>query len=126
MSGRVAARVEGLVQAGDLKLHVTEIGEGPALVWLHGSGPGSTSVGTFEANLDAFEGRRHLLIDLPGFGHSEKSSVGGPLLPHAAARLADALGSLGIDEADFIGNSYGGGACLKLAADRPDLVRRVV
>src|SRR6266540_985630 len=108
---------EGLVPAGPIRLHVTELGEGRPLVWLHGSGPGSTSVGTFADHLPAFAHRRNLLIDLPRFGRSDRPDVEGPMIHYAAARLADVLDTLGVRRADFVGNSYGGGVSIRLAAE---------
>ncbi|HEX2121598.1 MAG TPA: alpha/beta fold hydrolase, partial [Thermoanaerobaculia bacterium] len=62
--------------------------------------------------------------DLPGFGESANAKAGGPD-EHARllARWADALA---IRDAVWVGHSIGCNAVARLAASRPDLVRRVV
>lgn len=117
---------EARVSAGDMDLHVTETGAGPPLVWLHGSGPASTGVGTFAGNLGRFAGFRNLLIDLPRFGGSDRPEVSGPLFPHAAERLGRVLDELDVRQATFVAQSYGAAVALKLAADRPELVGKCV
>jgi 4,5:9,10-diseco-3-hydroxy-5,9,17-trioxoandrosta-1(10),2-diene-4-oate hydrolase len=114
------------VPAGDIALHVTEVGSGPALVWLHGAGPGATGMSNFRRNLAAFAGYRSLVFDLPRFGRSDKPVLSEPFAPYAAARLAAALDELGVARASIVGNSMGGAVAMKLAADRPDLVDRLV
>lgn len=57
-----------------LTLHYLDIGEGPVIVWLHGSGPGASGFSNFKGNYPAFErsGFRNIVLDLPGFGRSDK------------------------------------------------------
>ena len=118
------------VPAGDIELHVTEVGEGPALVWLHGSGPGATGMSNFAQNLPAFSGFRNLVFDLPRFGQSDKPVLslekGEFFAPYAAPRIAEALEGLGVERYSVIGNSMGGATAIKLAADAPHLVERLV
>lgn len=124
------------VPAGDISLHVTETDPTntdptrPALVWLHGSGPGATGMSNFAQNLPAFSGYRNLVFDLPRFGESDK-----PVLslerdeffaPYAASRIAAALEGLGVERYSVIGNSMGGATAIKLAADHPDRVEKLV
>lgn len=119
---------ESRVQAGDIELGVTEIGEGPALVWLHGAGPGATGMSNFRQNLPAFSGYRNLVFDLPRFGKSDKPVLpqGEDFAPYTAPRLAAALEGLGVERCSLIGNSMGGACSIRLAAERPDLVDKVV
>jgi 4,5:9,10-diseco-3-hydroxy-5,9,17-trioxoandrosta-1(10),2-diene-4-oate hydrolase len=121
---------ERLVQAGDIRLHVTEVGEGPALVWLHGAGPGATGMSNFRQNLGAFDAYRNFVFDLPRFGDSDKPVLsleqGEFMAPYAAKRVAAALDELGVERFSLIGNSMGGATAIKIAADNPDRVDRVV
>jgi 4,5:9,10-diseco-3-hydroxy-5,9,17-trioxoandrosta-1(10),2-diene-4-oate hydrolase len=121
---------ERRVPAGDIALNVTEFGEGPALVWLHGAGPGATGLSNFRQNLPAFSGYRNLVFDLPRFGKSDKPVLsmedGEFFAPYAAAALARALAGLGVEHCSIIGNSMGGATAIKLAADHPELVDRLV
>jgi len=72
--------------------------------------------------------RRVLLPDLLGFGHSERVQVPVSTYSHAgqARLLAHLLDGLGVQRADVVGSSYGGGVAAQLALDYPGLVRRLV
>jgi pimeloyl-ACP methyl ester carboxylesterase len=115
------------IDLGELRLHYNEIGQGPALVMLHGAGPGASSWSNFRQNLPSLADRfRVLLVDQPGFGRS-----GRPVSKNSPFRAgADAVHQLfdvlGIDRASFVGNSLGGGTALQFALDHPDRTDRLV
>lgn len=114
-------------QAGAIRLHYHEAGEGPVLVLLHGGGPGASAWSNWKQNLEAFSGRfRTLLVDQPGYGRSDKPVVRGGMWAYYAGAVRDLLDTLGIARASLIGNSLGGGTALKLAIDHPDRVDRLV
>lgn len=119
---------EHRVPAGKLDLHVTETGSGPVLVWLHGAGPGASGMGNFRQNLPAFRDYRNLVFDLPRFGRSDKPVLGADeyFAPYAATAIAAALGELGASQFSVIGNSMGGATAIKLAADNPHSIDRLV
>ena len=61
-----------------MKLHFSEAGEGPAVVMLHGGGPGASGMSNFGRNLPVFaEHFRTIVVDQPGFGRSDKPPVKG-------------------------------------------------
>jgi pimeloyl-ACP methyl ester carboxylesterase len=110
-------------EKGVLRSH--EVGEGPPLLLLHGSGPGVTGWRNFRGVLGAFaEHFRCLILEFPGFGVSDDFG-GHPMITafEAAQRFADALN---LDTVDIIGNSMGGGVALNFAIAHPDRVRRLV
>lgn len=122
-----ASTVSGrLVRAGDLRLHVSEYGEGHPVIWLHGSGPGATGMSNFASNLPAFADYRNLVFDLPRYGASDRPEIAEPLVFHAAARVVAALDGLGVRQTHIVGNSFGGAIGIRIAAERPDLVGRLV
>ncbi|WGL50791.1 alpha/beta hydrolase [Nocardioides sp. BP30] len=112
--------------AGD-EIWVAELGEGKPTVLLHGGGPGCTSWTDFwtVAPLLAAD-RRVILLDMQNYGFSTQADAQGPVWTWHASKIAAALDQLGIVGADFICNSIGGSAAIALAADRPDLVRKMV
>ncbi|MDQ2825560.1 MAG: alpha/beta fold hydrolase, partial [Actinomycetota bacterium] len=57
-------------------------------------------------------------VDLPGHGASSEVRMG---FAETAAAIGDAGG-----QATYVGYSMGGRLCLRLAADRPDLVQALV
>lgn len=115
-----------MVDAGDLSLSLTDVGAGPALVWLHGSGPGASGLANFGANLDAFADFRNLVFDHPRYGASDRPTIDEPLIPHSGARVLAALNGLGVTTFSVVGNSFGGGVAAWLAATVPDRVRAAV
>ena len=106
---------------------LTRLGTGRPTVLLHGGGPGCTSGNDFAAVLDLLTPERALLlVDLPQFGQAEAVRITGPVWDFHAARIADLLDTLDLRHADIVGQSFGGCVALRLAALRPELVRRVV
>lgn len=114
-------------KAGDITLHYNEAGEGPALVMLHGGGPGASSWSNFKQNLPGLaEHFRVLLVDQPGYGGSDKPEITEPFWTYSARAVRNLLDELGIAKAHFVGNSLGGGTTLKFALDYPDRADRLV
>ena len=114
---------EVTTDAGVLRYH--EAGDGPALLLLHGSGPGVTGWRNYRGNLGFFAQHfRCLVLEFPGFGVSDDFG-GHPMLDaqRAAVVFADALG---LDRVDIIGNSMGGGVGINFAINHPDRVRHLV
>lgn len=71
------------------------------------------------------EDRRVLAPDLRGHGDSEWARDGYHL-ERFVSDLDAFLAAVGVDEVDYIGQSFGGQVGLALAGERPDLVRRLV
>lgn len=108
---------------GVLRYH--DVGDGPPLLLLHGSGPGVTGWRNFAGNLPAFAPHfRCLVLEMPGFGVSDPVDQH-PMVaaPAAARRLLDGLG---LDRVDVIGNSMGGIVGVQVAIAQPERVRRLV
>lgn len=115
------------VTANGVELHYHEAGEGPAIILLHGGGPGAAGLSNYSRNMD-FLGRgfRAIAVDLPCYGKSSKLKIEGDLLTFYADCLAGMLDALDIDKADFIGNSLGGATSLRMALNYTDRVRKLV
>jgi len=61
-----------------MRLHYEEAGSGPAVVLLHGGGPGASGLSNFAKNLPVFaEHFRTIVVDQPGYGKSDKPPVEG-------------------------------------------------
>lgn len=99
---------------------------GPVTVVLHGGGPGCHSTSDFGAVMRARPDRRWLWVDLPGFGRSPRRAPTAHPLADAAGALAGLLDRLGLDRVDILAQSLGGSVALRLGADRPASVRRIV
>ena len=115
------------VQAGPIKIHYHEAGTGPALIMIHGGGPGAGGWSNYRRNFDFFgEHFRVIVPDLPGFAKSDKPKIEGGIFTFFAKTIRDLMDALDVSRANFIGNSLGGGTTLKFALDYPDRAERLV
>jgi 4,5:9,10-diseco-3-hydroxy-5,9,17-trioxoandrosta-1(10),2-diene-4-oate hydrolase len=115
------------VQAGGMTIHFHEFGDGPAVIGLHGGGPGATGWSNFRLNIPAFSANhRFMPVDMPQFGGSSRVPLNGPRLTRTAEVLDAFMDAIGLESADFVGNSMGGQAAMRLAINNPKRVRRLV
>ncbi|MDO9460567.1 MAG: alpha/beta fold hydrolase [Alphaproteobacteria bacterium] len=115
------------VQAGKVRVHYNEAGSGDPLVLIHGGGPGATGWSNYQRNVEELSKHfRCIIIDLPGFGKTDKVRPDTGLFAFYAEVIRDMLDELKIPKAHFIGNSLGGGTTLKFALDYPDRAGRLV
>jgi pimeloyl-ACP methyl ester carboxylesterase len=100
-------------------------GNGPALLFLHGSGPGVTGWRNFRGILPAFAKQfRCLILEFPGFGVSD--DVAGHPMVDAQSSVAPFLDAVGVDRVDIVGNSMGGGVGINFAIHHADRVGKLV
>jgi pimeloyl-ACP methyl ester carboxylesterase len=104
-----------------LQLHRT--GSGPPVLLIHGAASNQRELReAFEGHLD---GLTVISLDRPGFGWSDRPA--GSAAIGAQARLIGlALDQLGSGPVVVAGHSWGSAVGLRLALDRPDLVRGLV
>jgi pimeloyl-ACP methyl ester carboxylesterase len=108
-------------------IHYNEAGTGPALVLIHGGGPGATGWSNYSRNIGPLsEHFRVLTPDLPGFGRSGVKPPGSPMPGWYATKMGQFLDALGVEKAHFVGNSLGGMVTLRLAMDRPEKIHRMI
>ncbi|WP_327305822.1 alpha/beta hydrolase [Streptomyces sp. NBC_01298] len=116
-----------VVTAGGDRIRWVELpGAGPARVYLHGLG--STSPAYFAASAvhPLLAGRRSLLVDLLGHGHSDRPEDFSYTLEAHADALAAVLEQAGTGAAELIAHSMGGAVAIVLADRHPHLVSRLV
>lgn len=114
--------------AGGYDITINEAGDGPAVVFIHGSGPGASGASNFRTNINAFvaAGYRVILPDLIGYGASSKPEGLDYTLALFTDTLYDALRQHGIEKAVLVGNSLGGGIALQMALDHPEFAEKLV
>lgn len=111
-----------------IKLHYLDVGTGPVVLWLHGSGPGASGHSNFKTNYPAFveAGYRNIVLDLPGFGRSDKPDDIEYHLEFFVECLNQFLETTGIERCTLLGNSLGGAIALGQALTYPDSVERLI
>lgn len=122
-----AAAAEAPVESGHVPVrglsYYYEIhGQGEPLLLLHG---GLGSIGMFGPVLPALATtRRVIAVDLQGHGRTALGDR--PIrLPDLGDDMAALLAALGVERADVLGYSFGGGVAFRLAVQHPERVRRV-
>ena len=111
-----------------LTLHYLEAGTGPTVVWLHGSGPGASGYSNFKGNYPVFAeaGYRNIVLDLPGFGRSDKPDDVNYDLAYFVSSLQGFLDKIGIDRCTLLGNSLGGAIALGATLAYPERVEKLI
>ena len=106
------------------RLRVQEVGSGPPVIFVHGTGGSGAYFAPLIAQLD---GLRCLVIDRPGWGLSDPIDFAGRDYPTlVAGLLRDALDHLNVEHADAVGGSIGNTWVLRLAQAQPARVKRLV
>ncbi|MEC3948255.1 alpha/beta fold hydrolase [Sphingobium sp. HWE2-09] len=113
---------------GGYDISVAELGAGPVVVFIHGSGPGASGASNFRQNAQAFAdaGYRVVLPDLIGYGQSSKPEGLDYTLQLFTDTLYEALLAHGVEKATLVGNSLGGGIAIQIALDHPEFVDRLI
>ena len=118
---------ERTVRVKGKDIFVAETGSGPAVVLLHGGGPGASGMSNYARNIEPLaEHFRVIVPDMPGYGRSTKGVSRRDPFGYLADHIRGVLDELGIDSAHLVGNSYGGSCALRLALDTPHRVNKLV
>jgi 4,5:9,10-diseco-3-hydroxy-5,9,17-trioxoandrosta-1(10),2-diene-4-oate hydrolase len=110
------------------RIHYIDQGEGPVVVFLHGSGPGASGHSNFQGNYPTFveNGYRCLVPDLVGFGYSDKPNDVEHPLAFFVECLKQTLDLANVTRCTVVGNSLGGAVALGMALAHPDMVEGLI
>lgn len=127
MSSRLLWRTDGadwplrehsrFVDAGGMRWHVQQLGQGPVMLLLHGTG---ASTHSWRALAPLLAGHCTLVApDLPGHGFTDPLAGGRPSLPRMAVAVQTLLGALQLTPPvhAVLGHSAGAAIMLRLALD---------
>jgi pimeloyl-ACP methyl ester carboxylesterase len=115
-------------EANGIRTNYLEAGSGTETVLLiHGSGPGVTSYANWRVVMPALaEDFRVIAPDMVGFGYSDRPKDVTYGLDTWADQVVGLMDTLGIDKAHLVGNSFGGSIGLRIAAQHPERVGKLV
>ena len=115
------------VQAADIATNYHDVGEGFPALFIHGSGPGVSAWANWRLVMPALSERLRVIApDMAGFGFSERPAGIQYDLDTWVAQAIGLLDALGLEQADVVGNSFGGALALAMAIRHPQRVRRLV
>ncbi|MBP0454446.1 alpha/beta hydrolase [Kitasatospora sp. RG8] len=112
--------------SGDRIRWVELPGVEPARLFLHGLGASSPVYFAAAAAHPLLAGRRSLLLDLLGFGISDRPADFPYTLEAHADAVAAAIRGAGLEQVEVVGHSMGGAVAIVLAHRHPGLVANLV
>lgn len=115
------------VQTGNFTTNYLEQGEGFPLIFIHGSGPGVSAYANWRLVLPQVAEVAHCYApDMIGFGYSTKPTDVDYGRELWTKQIIDFMDALGIEQADFVKNSFGGSLALSVVVNHPERVRNII
>ncbi len=115
------------VRTGAFDTNVHDLGKGAPVLLIHGSGPGVSAWANWRLVLPALaEQRRVIAPDMVGFGYTDRPQGIDYGMDVWVQQALDLMDALDVEQADLVGNSFGGALALALAIRAPQRVRRLV
>jgi len=119
------------ILTGGFATNYHDVGSGAPVLLIHGSGPGVSAWANWRLLLPVLaQTRRVIAPDMRGFGFTERPAdpedASGYTMTAWVRQAVDLLDALKIEQADLVGNSFGGALALALAIAHPKRVRRLV
>nr|WP_319565323.1 alpha/beta hydrolase [uncultured Rhodoferax sp.] len=119
------------IATGGFATNLHDVGSGAPVLLIHGSGPGVSAWANWRLLLPVLsQTRRVIAPDMRGFGFTERPANPAEAKAYSMAawvqQAVDVLDALKIEQADLVGNSFGGALALALAIAHPQRVRRLV
>ncbi|EGK69730.1 2-hydroxymuconic semialdehyde hydrolase [Methyloversatilis universalis FAM5] len=115
------------IVAAGITTNYHDLGSGFPVLMLHGSGPGVSAWANWRLVMPSLAERARVIApDMAGFGYTERRPDLRYDMDTWVAQAIGVLDALGIEQADLVGNSFGGGLALQVAIRHPHRIRRLV
>ena len=116
------------IEAGGMRVHYHEVGQGPPLVMLHSVGPGGVTawITFYKVLPELAKHFRCIAMDMPNFAKSGPVVYNEPVHNLQARTAAALMDALGIEKAHLLGNSQGGQSAMVFASHYPERVDKLV
>ena len=119
--------IGNIIDVKGINTNVHDLGSGFPLLLIHGSGPGVTAWANWRLVMPELANtRRVIALDMLGFGYTERPKDQSYTMDRWVQHTVDLLDTLEIEQADLVGNSFGGALALALTIRHPQRVRRLV
>jgi len=114
------------IKTGSFTTNYHDLGEGFPVVFLHGSGPGVTAWANWNKVFPLMKEHFHLVApDMAGFGFTERVEGMVCNMNVWVQQTIDLMDALGIENANLVGNSFGGALALSMAIKYPERVNKM-
>jgi len=109
------------VSLGDMVINYHDIGQGPPVLLVHGSGPGATAWANWRLTIPALKDQfRVIAPDMAGFGYTDTKDPVNFSMDVWDGQLTALIDHLGVDKVVIVGNSFGGSVALEFALRHPE------
>ncbi|WP_018230519.1 alpha/beta fold hydrolase [Methyloversatilis universalis] len=127
MNAQLNPEVARSIVAAGIRTNYHDLGSGFPVLMLHGSGPGVSAWANWRLVMPSLAERARVIApDMAGFGYTERRPDLRYDMDTWVAQAVGMLDALGIEQADLVGNSFGGGLALQVAIRHPQRIRRLV
>ena len=115
------------ITVAGIATNLHDLGSGFPVLLIHGSGPGVSAYANWRLVMPELAKQvRVIAPDMVGFGFTERRAGQAYNMDVWVAQAIGVLDALGIEQADLVGNSFGGALALALTIRHPQRVRRLV
>lgn len=119
--------IANLIPANGIDTNYHDLGRGFPVLMIHGSGPGVSAWANWRLVMpELAQSRRVIAPDMAGFGYTERRGAADYHMDAWVNQAVGLMDALGLEQADLVGNSFGGALALALAIRHPQRVRRLV
>lgn len=125
---QVSPEIGRTIKTGAYDTNYHDVGEGPVVVMLHGSGAGVSGWANWRGIMPVLSQNFRVIVpDLVGFGYTEvREDQTFDIYDTWIDQILALLDGLSIPKAHLVGNSFGGGLALHMAVRHADRVGRMV
>jgi len=115
------------IVANGIRTNVHDVGSGPPLLMIHGSGPGVSAWANWRLAMPVLARQARVIApDMVGFGYTDRPADQRYDMDAWVDQAIGVLDALDVERADLVGNSFGGALALALTIRHPQRVRRLV
>ncbi len=126
MSAASPEIARSIVAAG-IRTNYHDLGEGFPVLMIHGSGPGVSAWANWRLVMPELARRARVIApDMVGFGFTDRPAGQQYDMDVWVEQAVGLLDALGLEQADLVGNSFGGALAIAMAIRHPRRVRRLV